>query len=226
MLIPDEQVDDNGSDFAHDPHDRERSCRDDTPEPEGRVGHANPTSAREHQRVQRRAGPGEIRQQTVLPETKPKQRDGDDTEKVGVVHTAPAAHRDGVANVLDVHLVESKHHEPEADPGVRAHCEVRVRDDVADSSGKDGEKREPRPHGGELATEKAVVQNRDEDGGGGPKHDERLDIRILEGLHVGENGSQERNGYRRVRLDLLPSKLVSLNPTRRVEKEHRTRRGR
>eukprot|EP00976_Prorocentrum_cordatum_P033352 679217-Prorocentrum_minimum.AAC.5 len=192
VLVPDEQVDDNGGDFAHDPHNGEGGCGNDTPEPEGGVRHAHPATARQNQRVHRRASPCEIHEQFVLPEPEPKKCNRDDAEKVGVVHTAPAAHRDRVANVLDPNLVESKNHEPNADPGVRAHGEVRVRHDVANGSRQDGEQREPRTYGGHLATEEEVVQHRDEDRGGGPKHYERLHVRILEGLHVGEDGAQER----------------------------------
>lgn len=44
--------------------------------------------------------PLELPQDDVLPENDPKERHGEDAEKVGVVHPAPAGHRNRVAHVL------------------------------------------------------------------------------------------------------------------------------
>jgi len=88
--------------------------------------------------------------------------------------------------------------------------EGRVGEDVPRRAGDQDEQRAGRRRRGQLAAEEEVVELRDDEGDAGAEDYDRLDVRVLQRLHVAIDGAHKHDGVVEVRLDLLPLESVHL----------------
>mmetsp|Transcript_38022 Transcript_38022/g.125968 ORF Transcript_38022/g.125968 Transcript_38022/m.125968 type:complete len:399 (+) Transcript_38022:169-1365(+) len=109
-----------------------------------------------------------------------------------------------------------------ADPTVRSKAgqlPLRVGQDVR---GRACDKQQQRGEGArrrQLAAEEEVVEERDDDGAAGAEDDERLDVAVLQRLHVAVDGAHKHARVREVRPHLLPLKAIDGGEAAGAEEE-------
>lgn len=127
--------------------------------------------------------------------------------------------------MLQVDLVQTEHAVPKRAEGVPADLEGRIRAGVPERTQKDGGEAGPRPAAGELPAQEQVVSDRYAHGSREAEHHEGLDVGVLEGLHVEEDGRDEDERHGEETDGLIPLQPIALDVTNglgRLDHEGRT----
>mmetsp|Transcript_18319 Transcript_18319/g.46930 ORF Transcript_18319/g.46930 Transcript_18319/m.46930 type:complete len:244 (+) Transcript_18319:79-810(+) len=208
MLVPDDAVDDDGGNLAHDAHNGEGGGGHHGAQQEGGVRHGNADEARDRQR---RDGGGRPCVHTLLAyhdvsllEREDHEEDRQAAEEVGVEDAAPVGHVHGVTHVFDVDLVEGEDRKPGGHPHVRAHVKGAVVEHVHDCADEEANQGKPGARARELAPQKGVVHQADQQRRAGAEYDEGLNVGVLQSLHVGEDRAHKGDDHKDKGLDLLP----------------------
>mmetsp|Transcript_8870 Transcript_8870/g.27723 ORF Transcript_8870/g.27723 Transcript_8870/m.27723 type:complete len:407 (+) Transcript_8870:3-1223(+) len=210
VLVPDHDVREDREELVHHAHERVRRRRRLGPAPPAREADARADDARESEQQEPRGldvgrARGEPRRLAVGPDE--EEHDGR-RERVRVVGRAPdpRLHVDRVDDELAVRHLRRDDDQIKRRPRVRAEAhlvELRVLERVRGGARDDDGEREPRPRRRQVALEERGVQQRDRRGRQAPEDDDRLDVGVLERLHVREEREREEDHVEEVRHHLV-----------------------
>ena len=217
VFVPDEVVDNNRDDLADVADDGEVRGGHKLAREEGEVRHGEAQHAGERQRRDGLEAPDDV---LVLRSAQPGDDQGHGGEQVAVVHAPPVRiHLDGVDDVLDVDLVDEEGDVPDGEPRVGDDLEARVRLHVEVRADREAHKRGGTLLVGKLASQEQVVADGDRAGRGGAEDDERLDVRVLQRLHVAEERAHENEGYGPKAHHLFHDQRIHLDQAAQAEHE-------
>lgn len=209
MLVPDQEVDDDGQDLAEDPNNGEEGGRDSLPQHVGGMGHAYPDEAREQQREDDlHVGPLDLIEDLLFVEAGEEEGQREEGDKVSVPDSSPVCHLDIVAHVLGVDGVKDEKTVPGSQPCVSLDFESIVHHYVACCSEDEEEEAEPASSVRPGSSEEKVVTKGKDNRGRGTKGDEGLDVGVLEDLDVAKDSAEEAEDYPNESFELVPLDLV------------------